>query len=66
MDFLLSLVLSTAPAALSDTAVAEPTPVLDLEFAQAVLMAEHRLSIPILIRADSPDFKIVPAAIDHR
>ena len=46
------MMLSIAPAATADTAVAGPTPVPDVEFAQAILMAEHRLSMPILIRTD--------------
>lgn len=54
MDLLLSLVLSIAPAAPADTAFAESAPVLDLEFAQAVLMAEHRLSMPLFVLASRP------------
>jgi hypothetical protein len=66
MDLLLSLVLSTASAAPADSAPAQPLPVLDLEFVQAVLMAEHRLSIPILIRTDSESFDVTPAVFAPR
>ena len=52
MDFLLSFALSTLPIAPATPARAERD--LDLEFAAAVLMAEHRLSIPIyFIEGDS-------------
>jgi hypothetical protein len=45
---------------------AADVPLLDLEFAQAVLMAEHRLSLPIYVQADSEYFTSTPSTIEHR
>jgi hypothetical protein len=64
MDLLLSLVLSSAPLAPADTLPADSG--LDPEFAQAVLMAEHRLAMPILIRTGSQDLQIIPVRAELR
>jgi hypothetical protein len=66
MDLLLRLVLSSAPLAPADTLPEPAASALDPEFAQAVLMAEHRLAMPILIRVDSQDFQVIPAGAKSR
>jgi hypothetical protein len=53
MDLLLSLALSTAPVVPASPAASEANPGIDLEFAQAVLMAEHRLAMPIFVLEDA-------------
>ena len=67
MDLLLlSIALSSAPLAPVDTLAAYQESALDPELAQAVLMAEHRLSMPIFLRIDSQEFRIIPAATQTR
>jgi hypothetical protein len=66
MDLLLSLVLSVAPVAPVSPAAVEPAPALDIEFAQALLMAEHRLSLPLFVLTDPDSLMVVPAVIEPR
>jgi hypothetical protein len=67
MDLLLSLVLSAAPVPpVNPAAAVQPATALDIELAQAVLTAEHRLSVPLFVLMDSDSWKVVPVGIEPR